>query len=118
MPTSFSSLTCAQSTLHLGHPPALLQTFILQVFVAGGTGRLGARIVRELLMKGLNVRAGVRNVQKAQNFVNLASQYGILPSNAGRRIKLVEYDLSDEGSVANAIGNAGRVSPMSTPLPS
>ncbi|KAK9791631.1 hypothetical protein WJX73_009116 [Symbiochloris irregularis] len=79
------------------------------VFVAGGTGRLGARIVRELLMKGLNVRAGVRNVQKAQGFLNTASQYGILPGNASRRIKLVEYDLSDEQSVANAIGNAGRV---------
>lgn len=35
------------------------------VFVAGATGRLGARIVRELLAQGFKVRAGVRNLDKA-----------------------------------------------------
>ena len=35
------------------------------VFVAGATGRLGARIVRELLSQGFKVRAGVRNMEKA-----------------------------------------------------
>lgn len=34
------------------------------VFVAGSTGRLGARIVRELLKQGYRVRAGVRNMDK------------------------------------------------------
>lgn len=36
------------------------------VFVAGATGRLGARIVRELLGQGYKVRAGVRSPKKAE----------------------------------------------------
>ena len=77
--------------------------------MAGGTGRLGARIVRELLLKGFNVRAGVRNVERAQGFVDTAAAYGILPGNSARRIKLLPMDLADEESIAAAIGNAGRV---------
>ena len=36
------------------------------MFVAGATGRLGVRIVRELLAQGYKVRAGVRNAEKAE----------------------------------------------------
>lgn len=34
------------------------------VFVAGSTGRLGLRAVRELLAEGYSVRAGCRNIEK------------------------------------------------------
>jgi hypothetical protein len=36
------------------------------VFVAGATGGTGKRIVKELLSKGFQVRAGVRDLQKAK----------------------------------------------------
>jgi len=42
------------------------------VFVAGSTGRVGARIVRELLQLGYNVRAGCRNVESAQEAIDVA----------------------------------------------
>ena len=42
------------------------------VFVAGATGQTGKRIVNELLQQGHKVRAGVRDVAKAQE---------ILPNN-------------------------------------
>lgn len=79
------------------------------VFVAGGTGRLGARIVRELVNKGFNVRAGTRNVDRAQSYVDTAAAFGILPQNASQKIKIIPMDLQDEQSVAAAIGNAGKV---------
>lgn len=37
------------------------------VFVAGATGQTGKRIVNELLTKGYEVRAGVRDVAKAKD---------------------------------------------------
>lgn len=42
------------------------------VFVAGSTGRVGARIVRELLALGYSVRAGCRNVESAQENIDVA----------------------------------------------
>eukprot|EP00983_Pelagomonas_calceolata_P128102 1161477-Pelagomonas_calceolata.AAC.2 len=42
------------------------------VFVAGSTGRVGARIVRELLAQGYTVRAGCRNVESAQEAIDVA----------------------------------------------
>ena len=85
-----------------------------QVFVAGGTGRLGARVIRELLVQGFNVRAGTRNVARAQGFVDTAASFGLLPNNAARRIKVVDMDLTDVDSIAAAIGNAGKVSSIHT----
>lgn len=37
------------------------------VFVAGATGQTGKRIVKELLMQGYEVRAGVRDIAKAKD---------------------------------------------------
>lgn len=79
------------------------------MFVAGATGRLGARIVRELALRGFNVRAGARNTERAQGFLNTASAYGIIPSNAARKVKIVPVDITDQDSVVSAIGNAGKV---------
>lgn len=37
------------------------------VFVAGATGQTGKRVVKELLMQGYEVRAGVRDIAKAKD---------------------------------------------------
>ena len=90
--------------------------------MAGGTGRLGARIVRELLAASpqLRLRAGVRDVEKAKGFLDMAIAYGLLPAEATKRVVLVEADLTDKGSIIPAIGNASKVGPQgyaSLPLP-
>ena len=84
-----------------------------QVFVAGATGRLGCRVVLELLQnKKLKVRAGARNPEEARNLVKTATDYGILTGDAARRLTVVPVDLEDEDSIAPAVGNAGRVGPL------
>lgn len=80
-----------------------------QVFVAGATGRLGLRIVRELLLAGFKVRAGARNTDKAQKYANVAGDLGLLPSDALKRLQIVPVDLEDPSSISAAIGNATRV---------
>ena len=39
------------------------------VFVAGATGQTGRRIVKELLGQGFEVRAGVRDIEKAKQSI-------------------------------------------------
>jgi nucleoside-diphosphate-sugar epimerase len=83
------------------------------VFVAGSTGRLGIRIVRELAAAGLRVRAGVRSQEKAENFEEILAQLGetvgpLSRQDAGR-VKVVYCDLEDPDTIAPAIGNASRV---------
>ncbi|KIY98733.1 hypothetical protein MNEG_9228 [Monoraphidium neglectum] len=48
------------------------------VFVAGATGKLGIRIVRELLDAGFKVRAGARDVEKAEANAAIAAQLGLV----------------------------------------
>lgn len=83
----------------------------VQVFVAGATGRLGARIVRQLLLElpQLRVRAGVRNPEKAAEYLRTAVAYGLLPSDAARRVTLVSVDLTKPDTIPTAIGNASKV---------
>ncbi|CAB4290279.1 unnamed protein product [Prunus armeniaca] len=40
-------------------------------FVAGATGKVGSRTVRELLKLGFEVRAGVRSAQRAETLVQV-----------------------------------------------
>lgn len=80
------------------------------MFVAGATGRLGCRVVLELLRnKKLKVRAAARNPEEARKLVQTATDYGILPADAARRITVVPVDLEDADSIAPALGNAGKV---------
>ncbi|XP_059076018.1 protein TIC 62, chloroplastic isoform X3 [Cryptomeria japonica] len=44
------------------------------VFVAGATGKVGSRTVRELLKLGFRVRAGVRSLQKAEPLLESVAQ--------------------------------------------
>lgn len=79
------------------------------VFVAGATGRLGARVVRELLAQGFSVRAGARDMDKAAEWKALATQYGIITGEQAKKLAIVPFDLTDEDSLAPALGNASRV---------
>ena len=88
---------------------------VLQVFVAGATGRLGCRVVLELLRnKKLKVRAGARNPQEGRDLLKAATTYGILTAEQARRLTVVPVDLEDEDSIAPAVGNAGKVRPFSS----
>lgn len=81
--------------------------------MAGATGRLGCRVVLELLRnKKLKVRAGARDPEEARRLVKAATDYGILPADAARRLTVVPVDLEDEDSIAPAVGSAGRVGPL------
>lgn len=101
MPTCFC-ITCACTQLSIS---------AMQVFVAGATGRLGCRVVLELLRnKKLKVRAGARNPEEARSLVKAATDYGLLTGEQARRLTVVPVDLEDEDSIAPAVGNAGRVS--------
>ncbi len=80
-----------------------------QIFVAGATGRTGARIVRELAKAGFKVRAGVRDVEAAQKSLDIAEAYGILDSSDVKAITLVPVDFSKSEAIKAAIGPARKV---------
>ncbi|KAL5053914.1 hypothetical protein RYX36_034596 [Vicia faba] len=53
------------------------------VFVAGATGKVGSRTVRELIKLGFKVRAGVRNAQKAGALVQSVKQLKLDGASGG-----------------------------------
>ncbi|XP_020575544.1 protein TIC 62, chloroplastic [Phalaenopsis equestris] len=82
------------------------------VFVAGSTGRVGSRTVRELLKLGFRVRAGVRRNQLAEALVQSVQQMK-LDGEAGKpetqpisNLEIVTCDLEKKGSIIPAIGDA------------
>jgi hypothetical protein len=102
---SISHVSVAVDMWEEGHDPD-----VAQVFVAGATGRLGARIVRELLKQpGIKLRAGVRDVEKAATYLQIAVDQGLLPADASKRIALVPVDVTKPETLKAAIGNAGKV---------
>ncbi|OVA04573.1 hypothetical protein BVC80_1715g98 [Macleaya cordata] len=79
------------------------------VFVAGATGKVGSRTVRELIKLGFQVRAGVRSSQKAEMLVETANnRYYLVFSPAVEKLKIVECDL-ERDRIEQAIGNASVV---------
>lgn len=73
--------------------------------MAGATGQTGRRVVEQLRRKGINVRAGVRDVKKAQS-LGLAVPGG---SSTGS-VTLVEFDVTAPlDNIVAAIGNADAV---------
>jgi nucleoside-diphosphate-sugar epimerase len=79
------------------------------VFVAGATGRCGARIVRELLKQGNRVRAGVRDVEGARESLDVAQALGLLTPEQARRVDLVPFNLSNREGMRSALGGASVV---------
>ncbi|KAK4258692.1 hypothetical protein QN277_005115 [Acacia crassicarpa] len=85
------------------------------VFVAGATGRVGSRTVRELIKLGFRVRAGVRNAQRAESLVQSVKQLKLDAANASEgsqpveMLELVECDLEKRDRITPALGNASTV---------
>ncbi|XP_038887687.1 protein TIC 62, chloroplastic [Benincasa hispida] len=77
------------------------------VFVAGATGRVGSRTVRELLKLGFRVRAGVRNSQKAETLVENVKRIKL--DEAVEKLETVVCDLEKPNQIGSAIGNASIV---------
>ncbi|TYI37494.1 hypothetical protein ES332_A03G215600v1 [Gossypium tomentosum] len=80
-------------------------------FVAGATGRVGSRTVRELLKLGFRVRAGVRSAQKAETLVQSVKHLKLDPEGTTpvEKLEIVECDLEKQDTIAPAIGNASVV---------
>ncbi|KAI3895703.1 hypothetical protein MKW98_025494 [Papaver atlanticum] len=79
------------------------------VFVAGATGKVGSRTVRELLKLGFQVRAGVRSAQKADKLVQSVKEMKLDEGVAAvEKLIIVECDLEKDG-IKEAIGNASVV---------
>lgn len=79
------------------------------VFVAGATGQAGIRIAQTLLREGFSVRAGVPELDSAQELARLASQYKIISNEEAKRLNAVQSSFDDADSIAKAIGNATKV---------
>ncbi|KAF8695518.1 hypothetical protein HU200_037362 [Digitaria exilis] len=87
------------------------------VFVAGATGRVGSRAVRELVKLGFRVRAAVRNVQRASSLslvqgvqqLKLDGDAAAIPP--AEKLEIVECDLEKQpqDGIVKAIGNASLV---------
>ncbi|CAN7000526.1 unnamed protein product [Brassica rapa subsp. trilocularis] len=80
------------------------------VFVAGATGKVGSRTVRELLKLGFRVKAGVRSAQRASSLVqsvkDMNTDEGAQPVE---KLEIVECDLEKKDSIQPALGNASVV---------
>ncbi|KAI7758267.1 hypothetical protein M8C21_003613, partial [Ambrosia artemisiifolia] len=84
------------------------------VFVAGATGKVGSRTVRELLKLGFNVRAGVRSTQRAESLVKSVQQMKLDDtlsdgSQPIEKLQLVECDLEKPEQIKPALANASTV---------
>ncbi|XP_042509667.1 protein TIC 62, chloroplastic isoform X2 [Macadamia integrifolia] len=84
-------------------------------FVAGATGKVGSRAVRELLKLGFRVRACVRSPQKAESLVQSVQEMKMNTGDASRetqsveKLEIVECDLENQDMIIPAIGNASVV---------
>ncbi|KAI3753238.1 hypothetical protein L2E82_25284 [Cichorium intybus] len=84
------------------------------IFVAGATGKVGSRTVRELLKLGFNVRAGVRSIQRAESLVKSVQQMKLdeALSNGSQpieKLELVECDLEKPEQIKGALGKSSTV---------
>nr|PNR46243.1 hypothetical protein PHYPA_013362 [Physcomitrium patens] len=70
------------------------------VFVAGATGKVGSRTVRELLKSGVQVRAGVRDVSRGQAVLKATDK--------SESLEFVKCDLEND-AIESCLGDAGVV---------
>ncbi|KAJ6409699.1 hypothetical protein OIU84_009238 [Salix udensis] len=80
-------------------------------FVAGATGKVGLRAVKELLKLGFRVRAGVRSAQKAEALAQSVKEMklDVEGSQPVERLETVECDLEKPNQIGPALGNASVV---------
>ncbi|XP_074275380.1 protein TIC 62, chloroplastic isoform X2 [Silene latifolia] len=82
------------------------------VFVAGATGKVGSRTVRELLKKGFQVRAGVRSAQRAETLIQSVKEMKLDTEDSNgaiEKLEIVECDLEKRDQIVPAIGSASVV---------
>ncbi|KAG8368281.1 hypothetical protein BUALT_Bualt15G0028900 [Buddleja alternifolia] len=83
------------------------------VFVAGATGKVGSRTVRELLKVGFSVRAGVRSIQRAESLVQSVQKMKLEDVEGGTKpidkLELVECDLEKPYLIGPALANSSIV---------
>ncbi|MED6193313.1 Protein TIC 62, chloroplastic [Stylosanthes scabra] len=84
------------------------------VFVAGATGKVGSRTVRELIKLGFKVRAGVRSVERAAPLIKSVEQMKLDDGTSGgsqavEKLEIVECDLEKPDQIGPALGNASTV---------
>ncbi|KAL8096997.1 protein TIC 62, chloroplastic isoform X2 [Apium graveolens] len=80
------------------------------VFVAGATGKVGSRTVRELLKLGCKVRAGVRSIKRAEFLLKMEPDDGPdKETQSTKKLELVECDLEKTDQIGPAIANASTV---------
>ncbi|KAK4804479.1 hypothetical protein SAY86_004296 [Trapa natans] len=100
----FSSLTTDATSKGIDSKEADL------AFVAGATGRVGSRTVRELLKLGFRVRAGVRSKNKAEALVQSVKEMKLKGLQPVEKLELVECDLERPGDqIVPALGNSSVV---------
>ena len=69
-------------------------------------------MIAQIRKDGLQVRAGVRDIAKAAEYLQTATSFGLLPGDASRRVQLVQVDITDPDSIGPAIGSASKVGPQ------
>ncbi|EFJ12254.1 hypothetical protein SELMODRAFT_124589 [Selaginella moellendorffii] len=74
------------------------------VFVAGATGNVGSRTVKELVKSGLRVRAGVRSIDKAESILGVSISYHVYD-----QLEIIDCDLEKPEEIESALGNSGVV---------
>ncbi|XP_014518549.1 protein TIC 62, chloroplastic [Vigna radiata var. radiata] len=85
------------------------------VFVAGATGKVGSRTVRELIKLGFRVRAGVRSAQRAGALTKSVQELKLDGSSATgggqavEKLEIVECDLEKPDTIGLALSNASTV---------
>ncbi|BDA48149.1 Protein TIC 62, chloroplastic [Coccomyxa sp. Obi] len=81
---------------------------ITTVFVAGASGATGRRVVRELRKRGLKVRAGVRDVEKARsNGLQLDDKVELVTADVTQGPESLLSAIGDAQAIISAIGFNG-----------
>jgi nucleoside-diphosphate-sugar epimerase len=86
------------------------------VFITGGSGHIGYRVIVDALKAGYRVRAAVRSQEKADSILSAPSIKAI---NPGDRLTFVEVpDLNADGAYDEAIKGAQYAIHIAAPIPS
>ncbi|KAH6789323.1 Rossmann-fold superfamily protein [Perilla frutescens var. frutescens] len=108
-----SAITTIRSLAQSATPSDGVQKDGTLVFVAGATGKVGSRTVRELLKLGFKVRAGVRSIQRADPLVQSVRNLKLEDVSGGiqpiDKLELVECDLEKLDRIKPALGNSSIV---------
>lgn len=93
-------------------------TMVSKVFVAGGAGRTGARVVRALATRGISVRVGCRDVEAARATIEgtagtfaQAALLTYVPVDVVDRLEGLRAAIGDADAVVSALGATSAANP-------